>query len=226
MGTDALPRLRETFKEGDIMPQARDIMTGSLTTCSPQDSVAEAAQLMRDRNIGDVLVTDEGKLVGILTDRDIAVRVTAKARDPEQVPVRDVMSTHVLTGEPSWDLDQIAQRMGKHQVRRLPIVENGIPVGIVSFSDMARHHDHNSHIVQLLREISEPPQIHRLRSVKRGGLLATLGVGLAATAVVALSLSPKAAGKLQGQVQATRTGNRRSEVMQAERNRNLKRMKD
>ena len=120
------------------MPQARDIMTGSLTTCSPQDSVAEAAQLMRDRNIGDVLVTDEGKLVGILTDRDIAVRVTAKTRDPEQVPVRDVMSSHVLTGEPSWDLDQIAQRMGKHQVRRLPIVENGIPVGIVSFGDMAR----------------------------------------------------------------------------------------
>jgi CBS domain-containing protein len=208
------------------MPQARDIMTGSLTTCSLQASVAKAAQLMRDRNIGDVLVTDEGKLVGILTDRDIAVRVTAKTLDPKQVPVCAVMSSHVQTGKPNWDLDQIAQTMGKRQVHRLPIVENGIPVGIVSFSDIVRHHNHNSHIVQSLRELSEPSHSHRLQAVQRGGLLATLGVGLVATAAVALTLSPKAAGKLRGQVQPTRTGNRHPEVIQAERNRNLDRMKD
>src|SRR5512146_1741024 len=146
MGTDALPRRRETFKEGDIMPQARDIMTGSLTTCSPQDSVAEAAQLMRDRNIGDVLVTDDGKLVGIVTDRDIALRVTAKSRDPDQVTVHDVMSTKVLTGEPNWDLDRIAKTMGKHQIRRLPIAENRVPVGIVSLSDIALRNGHKSHV--------------------------------------------------------------------------------
>jgi CBS domain-containing protein len=63
--------------------------------------VAQAARLMRDRNIGDVLVADDGRLVGIVTDRDIALRVTAQSRDPEQVPVRDVMSTRVQTREPS-----------------------------------------------------------------------------------------------------------------------------
>ncbi len=208
------------------MPQARDIMSGSLTTCAPQDSVAQAARLMRDHNIGDVLVADKGTLVGIVTDRDIALRVTAKGLDPDQTPVSKVMSERVLTGQPDWNLDQIAQRMGKYQIHRLPIVENGIPVGIVSFSDIARHDGHTSHVVQSLKEISEPRQIHRLHAVQRGGLLATLGVGLAATAAVALTLSPKAAGKMWERVQATRIDNRRSEGMQAQRNRNLKRMKD
>jgi len=201
-------------------------MTRSLISCSPQDFVAQAALLMRDRNIGDVLVADAGKLVGILTDRDIAVRVTAKALDPERVPVRDVMSDRVLTGQPGWDLDQIARQMGKYQIRRLPIVEDGTPVGIVSFSDIVRHDGHSSHVVQALKEISEPQPIDRLHGLKRKGLLATLGVGLAATAAVALTLSPKTAGELRERVQATRIGNRRPEVMQAERNRNLKRMKD
>lgn len=183
------------------MPQARDIMTGSLTTCSPQDSVAKAAQLMRDRNIGDVLVTDEGKLVGIVTDRDIALRVTAKARDSEQVPVRDVMSTHVLTGEPSWDLDQIAQRMGKHQVRRLPIVENGVPVGIVSLSDVALHNGRKSHVARSLKEISESQGSHRLRPVKRGLLRVTLGLSLLIGAVVALNLFPNSGARLREEIQ-------------------------
>ena len=106
------------------MLQARDVMTETLVNCSPTLAVAKAAKLMRDRKTGDVLVTDEGKLVGIVTDRDISVRVTAKSLDPDQVLVRDVMSTRVLTGEPGWDLDQIAKTMGKHQIRRLPIAEH------------------------------------------------------------------------------------------------------
>lgn len=208
------------------MPQARDIMTGSLTICSPHDSVADAARLMRDHNIGDVLVAEEGKLVGIVTDRDIATRVTAKGIDPDKTRVSQVMSDLVRTGLPDWDLDQIAQRMGKYQIHRLPIVENGIPIGIVSFSDIVRHNGHASHVVESLKEISEPAQIHRLRALKRKGLVVTLGVGLAATAAVALTLSPKAAGGLREHVQALRIGNRHPEVIQAERNRNLKRMKD
>lgn len=207
------------------MPQAREIMMGSLVSCLPRDSVAQAAQLMRDRDIGNVLVTEDGKLVGILTDRDIAVRVTAKSLDPDQVLVRDVMSAHVRTGEPNWDLDQIARMMGKHQIRRLPIVENGTLVGIVSFGDLVRVNGHSSHVVQSLKEISEPQPIHRRHDLHRKGLLATLGVGLAATAAVAVTLSPRTVSELRERVQATRIGNRRSEVLQAERNRNVKRMK-
>ncbi len=193
------------------MPQARDIMTESLTTCSPQDSVAQAAQLMRNRNIGDVLVTDDGRLVGIVTDRDIALRVTAKALDPEQVPVHKVMSTRVLTGEPNWSLDQIARTMGKHQIRRLPIAENGVPVGMVSLSDIALHHGHKSHVAKSLKEISESRGAHRIHAMERKLLRVTVGLGLLTAAAVALSLLPKYGDKLWDQVQSSRIGDRWSD---------------
>ncbi len=197
--------------------QARDVMTESLINCSPKDSVAKAARLMRDRNTGDVLVTDEGKLVGILTDRDIAVRVTAKGLDPDQVFVRDVMSTRVQTGEPNWDLNKIAKEMGKHQIRRLPIAENGVPIGMVSLSDIALHNEHKSHVAKSLREISESHGTHRLHSVKRGLLFATLGLGLVTGAVVARNLFPKSDGNLWEQFQDSQIGDRLLDVVQAGR---------
>ena len=197
--------------------QAHNVMSESLINCSPTVTVAKAAKLMRDRKTGDVLVTDEGKLVGILTDRDIAVRVTAKALDPGQVLVRDVMSTKVLTGERNWDLDKIAKAMGEHQIRRLPIAENGVPIGMVSLSDIALHNDHKSHVAKSLREISESRGTHRLHSVKRGLLFATMGLGLATGAVVALNLFPKSGGKLWEQFQDSQIGDRMLEVVQAGR---------
>jgi len=201
------------------MLQASDVMTESLIHCSPTVTVTKAAKLMRDRKTGDVLVTDEGKLVGILTDRDIAVRVTARALDPGQVLVRDVMSTKVLTGERNWSLDKIAKEMGKHQIRRLPIAENGVPIGMVSLSDIALHNDHKSHVAKSLREISEPRGTHRLHSVKRSLLFATMGLGLVTGAVVALNLFPKSGGKLWEQFQDSQIGDRMLEVVQAGRER-------
>ena len=194
---------------------ARDVMTESLINCSPQASVAKAAKLMRDRNTGDVLVTDEGNLVGILTDRDIAVRVTAKALDPSQVLVRDVMSPHVLTGEPTWDLNKIAKEMGKHQIRRLPIAERGVPIGMVSLKDVAIHNDHKSHVAMSLREISESSGARRLHSVKRGLLFAVLGLGIASATVVARNYFPKSGEKLWEQIQTNRVGERMLGVVQA-----------
>ena len=197
--------------------QARDVMTESLIDCSPQDSVAQAAKLMRNRKTGDVLVTDEGKLVGILTDRDIAVRVTAKSLDPDQVLVRDVMSTRVRTGEPSWDLDKIAKEMGKHQIRRLPIAENGVPIGMVSLSDIALHNDHKSHVAKSLKEISESHGTHRLHAVKRGLLFATLGLGLFTTAAIARNLFPNSGSKIWEQIQSGDIGDRLLDVVQTGR---------
>ena len=191
-------------------------MTESLINCSPTVTVAKAAKLMRDRKTGDVLVTDEGKLVGIVTDRDIAVRVTAKSLDPRQVLVRDVMSAHVQTGEPSWDLDKIAKTMGKHQIRRLPIAENGVAVGMVSLSDVARHNNHKSHVAQSLKEISESHGTHRLHPVKRGLLWVTLGLTLVGGAAVALNLF-KSGGDLWEQFQDSQIGNTMLDAMQAGR---------
>ena len=198
------------------MLQARDVMTESLINCSPEATVAKAAKLMRDRNTGDVLVTAEGKLVGIVTDRDISVRVTAKSLDPDQVLVRDVMSTRVRTGEPNWDLDKIAKVMGKHQIRRLAIAENGVPVGIVSLSDIALHNDHKSHVAKSLKKISESSGTHRLHSMERSLLRVTLGLGLVVGAVVALNLF-KSGGKLREQFQDSQIGDRLLDVVQAGR---------
>lgn len=197
------------------MLQARDIMTGSVISCMPEMTVSKAARLMRDRKIGDVLVTDAGKLVGIVTDRDIAVRVTAKSLDPDQVAVHDVMSEHVQTGEPGWDLDKIARTMGKHQIRRLPITENGVPVGIVSLSDVALHDNHKSHVSKSLKEISESHGTHRVHSIERNLLRVTLGLSLLAAAAAAVSFLPKYGDRLWDQVQASRASDRLSDLVQA-----------
>src|SRR5512138_447656 len=99
-GADASPLDPEHSPGGQgTMTRARDVMTGSLITCSRDDSVADAARLMRDRNTGYVLVTDNDKLHRIVTDRDIAIRLTARGLDPSLVRVRDVMSKHVVTGQ-------------------------------------------------------------------------------------------------------------------------------
>jgi CBS domain-containing protein len=199
------------------MMRARDIMTGSLTICSPLDSVAQAAQRMRQHNIGDVLVVDEGKLVGIVTDRDIALRVTAKSRDPDRVTVHDVMSRRVLMGEPGWDLDQVAKTMGRHQIRRLPIAENGVPVGIVSLSDVALHNSHKSHVAKSLKHISESQGTHRLHPVKRGLLSITLGLGLVAGTAVALTFFPNSIAKLRKRIRSSHVDNRLWDTVQAGR---------
>lgn len=197
--------------------QAHDVMTKTLINCSPEANISEVTRLMRDRKTGDVLVTDEGKLVGIVTDRDIAVRVTAKSLDPDQVHVRDVMSPRVLTGKSNWDLNKIAKEMGKHQIRRLPIAENGIAIGMVSLSDIALHNDHESHVAKSLREISESHGTHRLHTAKRGLLFATLALSLVTGAIVALNFFPKSGGKLWEQIQTNRFGDRMLNVVQAGR---------
>ena len=190
--------------------KAHEIMTGSLITCSPDESVAEAARLMRDRNTGDVLVTDDGKLVGIVTDRDIAVRVAAKELDPREVPVKHFMSKHVVTGQPHWDVDKLAKEMGKHQIRRLPITQNGLLVGIVSLGDLAVRNGHDKHVSKSLQEISTPRAVHRLQR-GRNRLLGTLGLGLLVGAVVALTLSPKQVSGLWAQLREQIEDGRTSE---------------
>jgi CBS domain-containing protein len=170
--------------------KARDVMSGGLITCSPDAPVAEAAQLMRDRDTGDVLVTNDGKLLGIVTDRDIAVRAAAAGADASQVPVRKYMSKHLVTGHPNWDLDHVAKTMSKNQIRRLPIIENGMLLGIISLGDVALRDRHKDKIAQSLRAISEPTGVRKLRR-GRSRLLRTMGLAVLVGAVVAFTMSPK-----------------------------------
>src|SRR5881394_3695821 len=101
--------------------------------------VAYAAKMMRDEDVGLAPIVEGDRLVGTLTDRDIAVRVVAEGRDPEQETVREVMSTNLVTVDPQQDLDEALRLMASNQVRRLPVVEeDGKLVGVVAQADVAR----------------------------------------------------------------------------------------
>lgn len=139
------------------MPKVLDVMTRSLATCTPDAPIAQAARIMRDMNIGDVLIVDEGgKLKGIVTDRDLAIRALTGDTDVRETPVADFMSTGIVTGQPGWNLAQAAKVMSQHQVRRLPIVDNGRLVGILSLGDVATNIKKEAVAGQSLRTISEP----------------------------------------------------------------------
>jgi CBS domain-containing protein len=133
-----------------------DIMTRNPRTVDAGDSVAEAARQMRDGDFGSVLVLDNGRVDGIVTDRDIAVRAVAEGRDPESTQVSEIYSTGVATVEPSQSIEDAVQTMREHDIRRLPVVENGRPVGILSLGDLAVEQDPESVIADI--SASSPDQ--------------------------------------------------------------------
>jgi CBS domain-containing protein len=120
----------------------RDVMTSKLCTIDADKPVAYAAKMMRDEDVGLAPIVEGDRLVGTLTDRDIAVRVVAEGRNPESTLVRDVASTDLVTVDPQQDLDEALRLMAEHQVRRIPVVEEGGRiVGIVAQADIARQSD-------------------------------------------------------------------------------------
>jgi CBS domain-containing protein len=115
----------------------RDVMSGDPVTLPSSATVLEAAQCMRDRDIGDVIVMDGDRAAGIVTDRDIVVRAAAEGRDLSACLVRDVCSSEVATLSPDDSINRAVDLMKQQAIRRVPIVEDGRPVGIVSIGDLA-----------------------------------------------------------------------------------------
>jgi CBS domain-containing protein len=125
-----------------------DVMTNEPVSCPSSASVQDVARLMRDRGIGDVLVTDGGKLKGIVTDRDIVVRCLAEGA-VSGATVADACSKDLTVVEPGMRIADAAQLMAQLAVRRLPVVDNGRPVGIVSLGDLAVERDPESVLGQI-----------------------------------------------------------------------------
>ena len=120
------------------MAQIRDVMTSNPMTVERSTNVLEAAKVMAGEDVGPLPVTDGGRLVGIITDRDIVTRVLAEERDPQSTTVGDICSSDLVTVTPEDDLDQALRTMASAQVRRLPVVEGDRIVGIVAQADVAR----------------------------------------------------------------------------------------
>jgi CBS domain-containing protein len=120
------------------MAQIRDVMTSNPTTVERSTTVLEAAKVMAGEDVGPLPVTDGGRLVGIITDRDVVVRVLAEERDPQSTTVGDICSSDLVTVTPDDELDQALRKMASAQVRRLPVVEGDRIIGIVAQADVAR----------------------------------------------------------------------------------------
>jgi CBS domain-containing protein len=129
------------MKGADEMAKTvREAMTSKLCSIDTDKTVAYAAKMMRDEDVGIAPIVEGDRLVGVLTDRDIAVRVVAEGGDSEQTKVTDVMSRDLVTLDPDQDLDEALRLMARHQVRRLPVVEeDGRLVGVVAQADVAQH---------------------------------------------------------------------------------------
>ena len=135
--------------------KVRDAMTSDPRTVTAGSYIAEAARVMKDVDTGIVPIVDGDRLVGTITDRDIAIRVVAEGKDPQATKVDEVATRELVTIDPDQDLDEALRLMAKHQVRRLPVVEeDGRPVGIISQADVALEGD-DTETGRVVHRISE-----------------------------------------------------------------------
>jgi CBS domain-containing protein len=135
------------------MDKVRDLMSESIVTVPTQASIADAGRAMRENDIGDVIVTEGDRFVGLLTDRDIVVRAVAEGSDPTMSRVGEVVTTDVMTLTPDSTLDEAVRLMREAAVRRVPVLDGERAVGIVSIGDLAIEKDPSS----ALADISEAP---------------------------------------------------------------------
>jgi CBS domain-containing protein len=123
---------------------AREVMTRNPAAIEMTTTVQEAAQMMRDRDIGDILVMDGGSLAGILTDRDIVVRCVGESRDPKTTKASEICSRELYTVGAGDSIQNVVDLMMRHHVRRVPVVESERPVGIIAIGDLAVDRDPKS----------------------------------------------------------------------------------
>jgi len=133
----------------------RELMTSNPRSLESGKNVMEAARLMRDEDVGIIPVVEGKKLVGTVTDRDIAIRVVAEGKSAEKTTVGEVASRELITIDPQQDLDEALRLMARHQVRRLPVVEqDGKLVGVVAQADIAKHAT-DAQTGQLVEDVSK-----------------------------------------------------------------------
>lgn len=135
--------------------KVRDIMTTSVSTLTPDDTVTKAASIMKEQDIGSIPVCQGNNVVGIITDRDITLRSVASGVNSSSQTVRDVMSSNPVLGSPDMSLDEASKIMSQQQIRRLPIVENQHLVGVVALGDLATQPQSDEKAGHALTSISQ-----------------------------------------------------------------------
>ena len=141
------------------MTKCSEVMTKHVVCCLPDDMVSEVAQLMKREDVGPIPVVEDietKKLVGIVTDRDLALKIVAEERDPKSTKVKEVMTRDLVTCKADDDIKKAIDAMVKHQLRRIPVVENGNKVvGIIAQADVATRLDQPKRTAEVVKEISK-----------------------------------------------------------------------
>jgi len=136
-----------------------NVMVVDVVTVEAEATIGEAVELMNKNEIGCLVVVDEEeKPVGIITERDLLKRVLAKRKDPVRSKVKDIMSKPLVTGTPHMDIEAAVRLMFKHKIKKLPVVENGRLIGLVTLTDLVRF---QPQIIRILKELSSaqlPPK--------------------------------------------------------------------
>jgi CBS domain-containing protein len=142
--------------------KVRDVMTNRPRCVSPDTPVSEAAELMESEDVGALPVLEGDELAGMITDRDIVIRAVARGKDPRGMPVREVSTREVVTVRSDEDLSEALKLMASHQVRRLPVVDDGNRlVGMLAQADVAQEAREKA-VGEMVEEISKPPEGPRL----------------------------------------------------------------
>lgn len=139
---------------GGIVMKLKEIMTRDVIRIGAEESVAVAARTLTHYNIGSLPVCDgQGRLCGLVTDRDLVTRCLASGRAPEKTRVREIMTGGVISAAPDMEVDLAAHLMGRRQIRRLPVVEEGKLLGMVSLGDLACYEETNMNAADALEDI-------------------------------------------------------------------------
>jgi len=138
--------------------QARDLMTNNPRTCAPSDTLRDAISIMRDENVGIVPITEGNgalRVVGVVTDRDVALKLGERDQRASDVPISEAMSTSIVQVRPDDSVDDVTRKMEDAQVRRILVTDNGRLLGVIATADLARAAK-TKQTGKVIEKISEP----------------------------------------------------------------------
>ena len=138
--------------------QARDLMTNNPRTCAPSDTLRDAISIMKDENVGIVPITEGNgalRVVGVVTDRDAALKIGERDRRPSDIPISEAMSTSIVQVRPDDSVDDVTRKMEDAQVRRILVTDNGRLLGVIATADLARAAK-TKQTGKVIEKISEP----------------------------------------------------------------------
>lgn len=135
--------------------KVRDVMTTQVDWVAPNASVVEIARLMKNKDVGSIPVCEDMKVKGIITDRDIVLKVVAAGKNIEGSMAKDIMNSNLVTVTADQDVHEAADLMSQYQIRRLPVVEQGKIIGIVALGDLAVERIHVNEAGDALSDISQ-----------------------------------------------------------------------